>query len=110
MKTPMKTGNQLKLATARQNVKVLKNQLFVARETVKNLRNVIKSDRLTTREATKGAREAKREAAAQKRKDRITKLEAKLVELRLRAMTPKALKRANRKASKPVNVNVTANA
>ena len=104
----MKTATQLKLATARENVKVLKNQLFAARETVKNLRKVGAADRVAKREATVEARQAKKDAAAQKRADRIAKLEARLVDLRARAISPKAMKRANRKATKPVNLLATA--
>ena len=92
-----------------------KIELANALNLVKSLRIALKQERIDAKLVRNAQREAKAEALAakkaareQKRLDRIAALEAKLEALRLRAQSPKALKRAAKKASAPVVVQKVA--
>lgn len=87
-------------------------QFRATRDAVKNLRGLVKAERVANRDA-KAKATAERKATAAQRKvaavakveARIAKAQAKLEALRAKAQTPKAKKKAARKAS-PVTVLV----
>ena len=85
-----------------------KIELANALKLVKDLRVAVKQERLEAKLVRNAQREQKAEAQAakkiereQKRIDRIAALEAKLEALRLKAQSPKALRKAAQKASAP---------
>ena len=88
-----------------------KVELANALKLVKDLRIAVKKERLDAKLVRNAQREAKAETLAAKKAQReeariarIQALEAKLEALRLKAQSPKALKKAAKKASAPVVV------
>ena len=85
-----------------------KIELANALKLVKELRIKVKSERLDAKLVREAQREAKAQQLAIKKADReqarikrIMALEYKLEQLRLKANSPKALRKANQKASAP---------
>lgn len=106
----MKTQNQVALAIARENLASAKIVVANIRDEVAMLRAQVKADKTAAakareekRTAAKAAKAAKAATLEAKRAAAVAKLEAKLAALKARQNSPKARKRASRKAS-PVTV------
>lgn len=89
-----------------KSIKVLKGELATARALVKSLNDQVREFHASARhdrELTKLHRvatlNARKEAIAQKRLDRIAKMEARLADLKAKQVSPKAIKKANQKPS-----------
>ena len=92
-----------------------KVELANALKLVKELRIQVKQERLNDKLVRQHARELKAQQLAAKKAQReeariarIAKLEAQLEALRLKAQSPKAMKRSAKKPSKPVVVEKVA--
>jgi len=88
------------LADTRFRAKILRSSLKDANALMSALRADVKAEKVAVKAAKASAKIGKAKALKAARVARIAKLEARLESLRAKAFTPKARKRANRKASK----------
>lgn len=100
MTTQINTAETLKHARAaavqlRAQRKTLNEKLAFTRAQIVTLKSELVNERAAGKAAREAAKVARKAKTATRNAERIAKLEAKLAALR----TPKALKRANRKAS-----------
>ena len=86
-----------------KSIEVLKGELVSARGLVKSLTVAIREQRVSSRVGRAEAIAARKAQVEVKRLARISALEARLTALRLKAHSPKAIKKANKKAS-PVKI------
>ncbi len=93
MKT--KTQTQIALGNAREDLEVALKRVKELRETINGLRLTERLERAMLKETRKIAREQKRAA-------KVAALEAKLANMRLKAMSPKQTRKNYRKASDAV--------
>jgi hypothetical protein len=88
------------LNSAKDAVKAARGALYMAIAHVNNLRAEIKMERSLDRQVRADYRAAKIEKAKANAADRIARMEAKLAALKAKAGSPKAIKKAAKKASK----------
>ena len=97
----MKTKTQLQVAldSARYELGEAIERVKELRMKVSNLRLDVAAERALNRSARVAEREERAAAREQKRAAKIAAMEQRLADLRLKALAPKQVRKANRKAS-----------
>ena len=97
MKT--KSQSQVALVNARQELKDTLERVKELRVKVKNLRIDASVERKLARIVREDQRKLRAQKQAEKRAAKIAAMEQRLAEMRMKALAPKQVRKANRKAS-----------
>jgi hypothetical protein len=100
MKTVSQT--QVALVNARQELKDTLERVKELRVKVKNFRLDAAAERALARIVREDERKLRAQKRAEKRAAKIVAMEQRLAEMRMRALAPKQVRKANRKASAAV--------